>query len=300
MDEPLNVDLEPRKLGDRSVTPVGLGAMWLSLTSERPSREEAVGVIHAALDLGANLIDTADAYALDATEMGHNERLIADALATWSGDRSDVVVATKGGHVRDTAGGWALNGTRDYLLTSCERSIKSLGVEQIDVYYLHRPDPETPVGHSAAALQALVDEGLVKYVGLSNVSVPQIRQAQAHCALAAVSNEFSPRYRASHPAIDYCQQEGLAFIAWRTLGGINHPEERAASYSVFDEVATRHRVSPQQIALAWARAQADNVIVIPGATRTQTFTDCFHSLQVRLTEEEMSMLGATPHRDVPS
>lgn len=292
--------MNARHLGDRTVHPIGVGAMWLSLLPGRPSRADAVATVHTALDHGATLVDTADAYALDATEMGHNERLVAEAVRTWNGDRDRVVVATKGGHVRDTAGGWSLNGSADHLRAACERSREALDVKRIDLYYLHRPDPDRALEDSVEALAGLQADGLVKDIGLSNVTVEQIRSAQRICRVAAVQNEFSPRFRASRAELAHCDAQGIAFLPWRALGGINDVEMRRRLYGPFDEIARARDASPQQIALAWVLHQAGNVIAIPGMTRPATAADSIRAATIELTDAELRMLDRTPHPDVPS
>ena len=292
--------MNTRRLGDRQVHPIGVGAMWLSLLPGRPARHDAIATLHAALDHGATLIDTADAYALDATEMGHNERLVAEAIRRWEGDRDGVVVASKGGHVRDTAGGWSLNGSADHLRVACERSREALGVQRIDLYYLHRPDPDRPFEDGVEALAGLQADGLIANIGLSNVTVEQIRSAERICRIAAVQNEFSPRFRRSRVELEYCTTEGIAFLPWRALGGINDAEMRRRLYGPFDEVARSHEVSPQQIALAWVLRQAGNVIAIPGMTRPATAADSLRAATIHLTDAELRTLDRTPHPDVAS
>ena len=150
--------------------------MHLSI-QDRPRRSRAFEVIHAALDAGVTLIDTADVYCLDDSEIGHNERLVAKALESWSGDRDRVIVATKGG-VKRPSGRWEMDGRPEHLRAACERSLAALGVERIDLYQLHAPDPKVPLAESVGALADLQREGKIRWVGLSNVSVPQIREAE--------------------------------------------------------------------------------------------------------------------------
>src|SRR5215213_6311053 len=161
-----------RKLGDAEVFPIGLGAMQMSIDG-RPDEAQSIRTIHAALDAGVNLIDTADAYALDESEVGHNERLVAKALR---GRREEVVVATKGGHVR-RGRAWGLDGSPAHLRAACEASLRALGTDRIDLYQYHRPDPEVPFAESVGALKELQDEGKLRWIGLSNVDVAQLEEA---------------------------------------------------------------------------------------------------------------------------
>src|SRR3954453_7398857 len=159
-----------RELGDAEVFPIGLGGMPMSLSS-RPAEEQSIRTIHAALDAGVNLIDTADAYSADDKDFGHNERLIAKAL---NGHREGVIIATKGGHTRTADGGWDLDGRPEYLRQACDKSLRALGVDAIGLYQHHRPDPRVPYADSIGALRDLLDEGKVRYVGISNASPEQI------------------------------------------------------------------------------------------------------------------------------
>jgi aryl-alcohol dehydrogenase-like predicted oxidoreductase len=276
--------MRQRSIGGVAVSAIGLGAMPLSVTPERPSEPDAIRGVHAALDAGVRLIDVADAYCLDATEIGHNERLIAKALESWSGDAGEVLVATKGGHVRDRAGGWSLNGTPSYLRTACERSLRALDVDAIGLYQLHRPDPETPWAESVGTLFELQREGKVRLVGVSNANAAQIDEALALGPLAAVQNELSPRYRESLGEVRHCAQRGVAFLPWSPLGG--------ATSGPFAEVARERGVSPQQVTLAWELAQAGNVIPIPGSTRPATIRDSAAAAELVLTDEELGRLQA--------
>src|SRR5829696_3236090 len=167
--------VEQRRIGDLTVSAIGLGAMPLSTKDPRPSPEEAIAVVHAALDSGVTLIDTADAYSRDEAEFGHNESLVAEALRSYGA--SDVLVATKGGHTRRGTD-WELDGSPSYLRRACEGSLRRLGVDAIGLYQLHRPDPATPWEESMAGLRALYDAGLVRMLGVSNADVAQIDQAR--------------------------------------------------------------------------------------------------------------------------
>jgi len=162
-----------RRLGRDAplVSAVGYGGMHLSI-QDRPPEEQGIRVIHAALDAGVTLIDTADVYCLDNQDIGHNERLVARALGSWQGDRDQVTVATKGGVTRP-AGRWDTDGRPQHLRAACERSLKALGVERLDLYQLHAPDPKVPLAESVGALGELKQEGKIRWIGLSNVSVAE-------------------------------------------------------------------------------------------------------------------------------
>jgi aryl-alcohol dehydrogenase-like predicted oxidoreductase len=159
-----------RKLGDAEVFPIGLGGMPMSL-SGRPPEDRAIRTIHAALDAGVDLIDTADAYSADDKDIGHNERLIAKALR---GRRDGVLIATKGGHTRTPGGGWELDGRPEHIKRACEASLKALDTDRIDLYQYHRPDPDVPYAETIGAFKELQDEGKVRWVGISNATVAHL------------------------------------------------------------------------------------------------------------------------------
>jgi aryl-alcohol dehydrogenase-like predicted oxidoreductase len=277
-----------RRLGGLQVSAIGLGEMPMSLAG-RPDEAQSIRTIHAALDAGVTLIDTADAYCIDETEVGHGERLVAKALAAWPGDRDRVLVATKGGHTRP-GGEWGLDGRPEHLRQACEASLRALGVEAIGLYQFHRPDPKVPFAESVGAMAELKDAGKVRLVGLSNVSVDQIRQARQLVQVASVQNEFSPRFRRSEGELAFCAAEGIAFLPWSPLGGIGRGRELGGRHRAFGEVAEAHGVSAQQVALAWQLAKAPAVIPIPGSSRPETITDSAAAAGLRLSDDELDRL----------
>src|SRR3954453_6335051 len=242
--------MKQRTIGDIQVGAVGLGGMPMSIEG-RPDSGRAVATIHAALDSGVTLIDTADAYHVHADEVGHNETLIAQALASWSGDTSGVIVATKGGHVRPGDGSWTVNGDPAYLKQAAEASLKRLGVDAIGLYQFHRPDPSVPWADSVGAIRDLLDEGKIRMAGVSNADVDQIRQAQEILGgrLVSVQNQFSPAFRSSEPELRLCDELGIAFLPWSPLGGISRAGELGGNLGAFAEVAQRRGVSPQRVCL---------------------------------------------------
>jgi aryl-alcohol dehydrogenase-like predicted oxidoreductase len=278
-----------RRLGGLRVGAVGLGEMPMSLAG-RPDEARAIRTIHAALDAGVTLIDTADAYCRDVSDFGHGERLVAKALAAWSSDRDRVLVATKGGHTRPR-GDWALDGRPEHLRQACEASLRALGVEAIGLYQFHRPDPKVPFLESVGAMAELKAAGKVRLVGLSNVSVDQINQARELVDVASVQNEFSPRFRRSEGELAFCAAQRIAFLPWSPLGGIGRGGSLGQGrHRAFAEVAEAHGVSPQQVALAWELAKAPVVIPIPGASRPETITDSAAAATLRLSADDLARL----------
>jgi aryl-alcohol dehydrogenase-like predicted oxidoreductase len=284
--------MQTRQLGNVSVSAVGLGAMPLTM-DERPSAEQAIATVHAALDAGVTLIDTADAYTPADRGPGANEELVAKALSTYSGDTGHLIVATKGGHTRDGED-WGVNGRPDYLRAACEASLRRLGVDSIGLYQHHRPDPDVPYAETMGGLKELYDAGLIERTGISNADPDQIREAQGILgdALVSVQNEFSPRFRSSEPEIGLCAELGLAFLPWSPLGGIGRAKDLGSSYAVFAEVADAHGSSPQQVCLAWELALSDRVIPIPGASRPESIQSSVAATRLQLSADELAALSA--------
>ena len=277
-----------RRLGGLQVGAVGLGEMPMSLAG-RPDEDRSIRTIHAALDAGVTLVDTADAYCLDGSEIGHGERLVRKALDAWPGDRDRVLVATKGGHTREGRE-WGLDGRPEHLRQACEASLRALGVDAIGLYQLHRPDPKVPFLESVGAMAELKAAGKVRLVGLSNVSVDQTKQARQVVEVASVQNEFSPRFRRSEGELAFCAAERIAFLPWSPLGGIGRGRDLGGRHAAFAEVAAAHGVSPQQVALAWELAKAPVVIPIPGASRPETITDSAAAATLRLRADDLARL----------
>lgn len=280
-----------RMIGEVTVGAIGLGAMELSVEG-RPDESQAIRTIHAALDAGVTLIDTADAYCLDGTELGHNERLVAAALARYTGDRDAVLVATKGGHTRDRDGSWELNGRPDYLKRACAASLTALGGEAIGLYQFHRPDPAVPFAESIGALAELLDEGKIRMVGVSNANVEQIDTARRILGgrLASVQNQFSPGFRSSEPEVAHCAEHGIAFLVWSPFGGLDRAGELAERHPPFRLVAAERGVSAHQVCLAWLLAKAPVVVPIPGSRRPETIRDSAAAADLRLAADELVRL----------
>jgi aryl-alcohol dehydrogenase-like predicted oxidoreductase len=284
--------MQQRSIGDVQVSAIGLGGMPMSIEG-RPDRERSIAAIHAALDSGVTFIDTADAYHLHADEVGHNETLIAEALASYGGDTSEVLVATKGGHLRPGDGSWTQNGDPAYLKQAAEASIKRLGVEAIGLYQFHRPDPKVPYAESVGAIRDLLDAGKIRLAGISNANPAQIREAQEVLGgrLASVQNQYSPAFLSSRPELDLCTELGVAFLPWSPLGGIKNAGGLGTSHTPFQQVAEDRGVSPQQVALAWMLATSPIVIPIPGSSRPETARDSAAAADLVLSEDELRALG---------
>ncbi|HEY2043299.1 MAG TPA: aldo/keto reductase [Jatrophihabitans sp.] len=285
--------MQTRTIGTVEVSAIGLGGMPMSIEG-RPDEQRSISTIHAALDAGITFFDTADAYHLHADDIGHNELLFAKALATYGGDTSRVLVATKGGHLRPGDGSWTLNGNPSYLKQAAEESLKRLGVDAIGLYQFHRPDPTVAYADSVGAIAELLDEGKIEMAGISNANPDQIRQADEILGgrLVSVQNQFSPTFRSSEPELELCDQLGIAFLPWSPLGGISAAAELGSEHSAFQQIAADHDVSPQRVCLAWILAKSPRVIPIPGSSRPETIRDSAQAGELRLSTDELARLDA--------
>jgi aryl-alcohol dehydrogenase-like predicted oxidoreductase len=286
--------MQHRPIGNRTVSAIGLGEMPLSIEG-RPDRRQAIATIHASLDAGVTIIDTADAYSLGVTEHGHGEKLVAEALAAYGGPTDDVLVATKGGHRRPGDGSWTVHGDPAYVKQACEASLKALGVDAIGLYQYHRPDPSVPWAESVGALADLLDEGKILMAGVSNATVAQIDEAQKVLGgrLVSVQNEFSPRFRSSENELAHCEELGIVFIPWSPMGGIGRSDRIEENFPAFAEVAAEVGASPQQVTLAWMLAKGTRVIPIPGSSRPETAIASAAAADMALTSDQVARLDAS-------
>jgi aryl-alcohol dehydrogenase-like predicted oxidoreductase len=263
--------------------------MHLSLT-DRPPEGQAVRVIQAVLDAGVTLLDTADVYCRDDRDIGHNERLLARALASWSGDRRRVLVATKAGMARP-GGRWAPDGRPAHIRAACERSLRALEVDVIDLYQFHTPDPAVPFAESVGAFRDLRDQGKVRWVGLSNVSVAQIDEARAIVPIATVQNRLNPFFREAlaDGVVRHCERLGIGFVAYSPVGG-GRLNRKLPSHPVLAALSERHGASPHALVLAWVRHQGKTVIPIPSARTVEHALDSVHAVAITLTDEELGAI----------
>jgi aryl-alcohol dehydrogenase-like predicted oxidoreductase len=283
--------MKRRRIGEVEVGEIGLGGMPMSIEG-RPDEQRSIRTVHAALDAGVTLIDTADSYHLLAGEVGHNESLIAKALASYGGDTSRVVVATKGGHLRPGDGSWTIDGSPDHLKAACEASLKRLGVEAIGLYQHHRPDPKVPYEESIGAIRDLLDAGKIRMAGISNANPERIRLAYELLGgrLVSVQNEFSPAFRSSEPELELCDRMGIAFLPWSPFGGIRRAGALGSRFPAFQQVAEGYGVSPQRVCLAWMLAKSPRVIPIPGASRPENILDSVAAAELTLDPADLATL----------
>ena len=292
-----------RTMGPFDTTAIGLGEMPLTIENNL-GPNMGVETIHAALDAGCRQIDTAWAYYCSGGEEQTGEKLVRDAMASWSGPKDEVLIATKVGHYRNFTDGkptWAVDGSPENLIRRAKESALALGVDTIDLLYFHRPDPRIPYGESIEAIKQLVDEGVAREAGVSNASIEQMDIAQEILGnkLIAVQNQFSPIYTETADTLEHAARIGISFVCWSPLGGFRKPKDES-KFDPFRAIADKRGVSYQQVVLAWELAKGDHVFVIPGAHRPATILDSLKAGDLELTPEELATLGRPPLPEVGS
>jgi hypothetical protein len=283
MDEPTNGSDTFDIGGDLTVHRLGFGAM--RLTGERiigPPADEAAAraVVRRAVDLGVDFVDTADSYG-----PGTSERILRSALADVEGG-DDVVVATKAGLLRNCDGDWLAHGEPDYIRNQVLASMDRLGAETIDLYQFHRPDPDVPFEASLSAFAELVDDGLVRHVGVSNVTVDQLEAARDVLEVATVQNRYNVGERDHEPVLGACEDYGIGFIPWYPLGA----GDLGAAGDVVADVAATHEATPRQVALAWLLAHSPVALPIPGTGSVAHLEENVAASHLSLSDDEVARL----------
>jgi aryl-alcohol dehydrogenase-like predicted oxidoreductase len=294
------MSLPTRRIGDLTVSAVGLGCMPLSNPSMLNERDRAIATVHRALDLGITLLDTANIYAPSWDAVGHNEALVAEAVRTYAGsaDLSGLLVATKGGITRGEGETWGRDSSASGLVQAAEDSLAQLGVSVIDLYQHHRHDPDQSYADQMRGLQGLKDRGLVRRIGLSNVNFAEFETALdmlggPDSGVVSVQNEFSPRYREDADVLARCTDLGIAFLPWSPLGGADEAHDVGSRYAVFAEVAAEVHASPQETVIAWLLRLSPVVIPIPGATRPTTVESIVRAVDLELSDDQFARLQAS-------
>ncbi len=286
--------METKQLGstNTSISAIGLGGMPLSL-SGRPPESQAIEVIHKALELGVTLIDPADSYCTDESDKHHNERLIFKALQQDNGDTSQVTVATKGGLMRPN-GNWNRNGNPDHLRQTIRQSYEALGGQKpIDVWQYHAPDSNYTIEEALTPAKEAVEQGLIRYVGVSNFSVEQIKQARDVMEIVSVQNQYNPWHRQPEfdGVLEYCDHEGLTFFPWSPLGGSSRVS-RLQAFPIMVQLAQEKGISVYQIVLAWLRSKSPCIVPIPGARKISRIEDSVQAVEVKLSSEEVQRIDS--------
>ncbi len=284
--------METKQLGKTGVfvSAIGLGGMPMSL-SDRPTESQSLNVIHRALDLGITIIDTADSYCKDEPDKHHNEQMIHKALQTYNGDVSNVVVATKGGLMRPN-GNWTRNGNPQHLSETIRISFETLGGDKpIDIWQYHAPDPDYTIEESLTPAKEAVAAGMIRFVGVSNFSVAQIKQARDVVDIVSVQNQYNPWYRQPETdgVLEYCENEGLTFLPWSPLGG-SRRHASLQDFPVIAKLAKEKGVSVYCIVLAWLRSKSPCILPIPGASKTNSIEDSVRTVDVKLSDDEVQRI----------
>ena len=268
--------------GDLIVNRLGFGAMRITgegIWGEPEDPEEARRVLRRAVELGINLIDTADSYGPEVSE-----RLIGKTLHPYP---EGLVIATKGGLTRPGPGQWEPNGRPEHLREACEGSLRRLKIDRIDLYQLHRIDPRVPAEESLGTLAELREEGKIHHVGLSEVSVEELQQAREIVPIASVQNRYNLTDRGSEDVLNFCEREGLGFIPWFPLATGN----LARPGGPLDEIAARYDATPGQVALAWLLQRSPVMLPIPGTSSVEHLEENVAAADLRLSQEEFEELA---------
>ena len=308
------------ELAGFTIPRLGMGTMALAIEG-RPDRDTAIRTIHAGLDAGVRYLDTAWSYYLPsqpgtgtAEDLGYGEKMVRDALASWDGPRDEVLIATKTGYRRtmeapnvaeneperqhlQAAGsqyGWMADSRPETMIRDAKESALHLGVDTLDLLYSHGPDPEVAYEDQVGALKQLLDEGVIRYAGISRVDNAQIDIAREILGdkLIAVQNQFSPSHPDPEHTMEHCAELGLAFVCWSPLGGFLDAFDQRA-YDPFRTVAGNHGCSYQRVVLAWELSRYERLFTIPSARNPQEINDSFAATELTLTQDELAMLNAS-------
>ena len=265
--------------------PIGFGCMKASFDPSPSNYESTVQAIHAALDAGVRFFDTADIYAPTWKDFGHNERIIAEAFRSFTGDKAGAVIATKGGITRKPGEIWGRNASLDYLLRAAEASAGRLGVDVLDIWQHHRLDPNMAFESQLESLAGLRERGIFKELGVSNYSAAQLRRAaQIAGPIFSVQNQLSPAYRQELEVLDVCEELGIIYLPWSPMKGVD-------STPVLAEIGLEVGASPHAVAVAWLRSLSPQIMVMPGVTRVESALDAVSGVFLELTADQLSRIS---------
>jgi pyridoxine 4-dehydrogenase len=269
------------EIGDRRVRRLGFGAMRITgpgILGPPADHDEAIAVLRRAVELGVNLIDTADSYGPNVSE-----ELIAEALYPYP---EDLLIATKGGLIRTGPGKWPADGRPEHLREACEGSLRRLRLDTIELYQHHRPDKKVPYERSIAAIKELQDEGMIRHIGVSNVSLEQLETAREIVEVVSVQNRFNLTDRHSQDVLERCEGLGIAFFTWAPIAS----GELAGPGGPVDRIASAHDASPGQVALAWLLARSAAIVPIPGTSSVGHLEENLAAADLQLTADELAEL----------
>ncbi len=272
--------------GDLTVSRLGFGAMRITgagIWGPPPDIPEALRVVRRAVELGVNFIDTADSYGPEVSE-----NLIAEALYPYP---AGLVIATKGGLIRPGPDAWNRNGHPKHLREACEGSLRRLRRDRIDLYQYHAPDPRVPLEDSIGELVKLRNEGKIRHIGVSNMTLEQIKQAERLTPIASVQNRFNLEDRRSDSVVEYCTRKSMAFIPWAPLDSGRYTRQ-SGSVRTLAKVAERHKVSVGAAAIAWLLHHSRAILPIPGTGTIQHLEENVAAASIRLSPEDLRELGA--------
>lgn len=284
-----------RNLGPWQVSNIGLGCMNFSIPNgpalDPATRDDAISAVHAALDSGVTLLDTADIYAPSWDEFGYNEKFVAEAFHSWSGNKDAVVIATKGGITRKPGETWGRNGTLDYLLRAAEASAGRLQVDKIQLWQHHRLDPSMDFETQFENILVLKQRGIVEHIGVSNYNAEQLTRAieLSGGEIVSVQNQFNPYYRQDLEVLSVAQANDIAFLPWSPFGGSDRAKNPETT-KVFEEIAKNHNISSHAAILAWLLS-IPGCIPIPGASKTKTVLDAITATDIELSESELLQIS---------
>lgn len=271
-----------RIAGEIEVNRLGFGAMRITgrgIWGEPADRDEAIRTLKRLPDLGINFIDTADSYGPDVSE-----ELIREALHPYG----EIVIATKGGLTRTGPDRWIPLGRPEYLIQQAYKSLRQLGVGQIDLWQLHRIDPKVPASEQFDAVKSLIDAKVIRHAGLSEVSVAQIEEASKYFEVVTVQNQYNLVDRKSEDVLDYSEKHGIGFIPWHPLAAGN----LAKPGSILDAIAKKHNAAPSQIALAWVLKRSPVMLPIPGTSQVKHLEENVAAVDIDLSDEDFAALDS--------